>query len=332
MPAPPADPRPAPEPAGRGPPTAEGEDLSGPPVLVAGGTGFLGAAFVRALADRGRSVSVLARDPAKVADRFPNRFIEARPGDVTRPDSLAPALRGIGTLVVAVQFSGFPVERPNRGLGFMEVDSAGTRNLVDAARRAGVEKLVYLSGVGADASSSRPWFRAKGLAERSVSTSGLPFTILRPSWVYGPEDRSLNRFAGILRLNPCFFPQLGDGSQSLNPVFVEDVAEVLLRVAGPGVADGGVFEIGGPEVYTMDEIVRLLMEALGCHRPILHVPLGLAQVGAALLEIAPGRVVSRDAVRFVCQSAVADIRPLRHRFPDLRLTPMPAALRTYLRR
>lgn len=297
--------------------------------LVAGGTGFLGAAFVRLLHDRGHPTVVLSRDATKVPRRFPDRDVEGRSGDVTRPETLPAALAGADVVIQAVQFPGFPVEDPARGHTFREVDARGTANLARAAAAAGVDRLVYLSGVGADASSDRPWYRAKGMAERAVREAGLGGTIVRPSWVYGPEDRSLNLFATIIRRLPGVFPQLGSGLQRLNPLFVEDLARAVVAAVESPSFRGRTVEIGGPDTRTMDGVVRVLMDALGRRKPILHVPLRPVRALAAAAELLPGRPLSRDAVEFVTQGAVADLSSLRELLPDLELTPLPAALSTY---
>lgn len=298
--------------------------------LVAGGTGFLGAAFVHELARRGHAVAVLSRKPESVGRRFPSLDVEARGGDVRNPDSLPSALAGCEAVVQCVQFPGFPVEAPSRGRTFMEVDGRGTENLARAASQAGVRKIVYLSGVGADSEADEPWYRAKAVAERAVWESGMRGVVVRPSWVYGPEDDSLNRFAAIIRGVPLVFTQLGPGDQRINPVFVEDVARLVVGALEGRSADGRVIEIGGPTIFTMDGIIRIVMEALGRRKRILHIPMEVALFGGGLLELLPGQLLSRDAVRFVSQEAVADNTALRECFPSLDLTPMTEALGTYM--
>jgi NADH dehydrogenase len=306
-------------------------DSVGGATLVIGATGFLGAAFVRALAARGRPVIALGRDEGRVRKRFRSLPVEARAADVTRPDSLRDAFAGVDTVIQCVQFSGFPMEDPSQSLTFLEVDGRGTRNVVESARAAGVERIIYLSGVGADPSSELPWYRAKGLAERNVRESGMRHTIIRPSWVYGPEDRSLNLFVRLLRLNPLFFPQIGDGCQRLNPLFVEDLAGVVADIAESGRAEGETVELGGPVTYTLDEILRIAMEALELRRAILHFPVSLVKSVAAIAELLPGQLLSRGAVDFLVQEAVADNTRFRELF-SRRLTGLPEGLRFYLER
>jgi NADH dehydrogenase len=303
-------------------------DHDRPAVLVAGATGFLGASFVRELAGRGLSVIALGRNDRRVERRFEGLNIGARSGDVTRPETLGGVFQGIDTVVQCVQFSGFPVEDHSRGLTFMDVDAQGTRNLLERAQPADVQRFVYLSGVGADPSSDRTWCRAKALAESSVRDSGLRYTIIRPSWVYGPEDRSLNLFIRALRLNPLFFPQIGDGKQRLNPLYVGDLAAVIADVAETGAADGETFELGGPVTYTLDEILQIVMDVLGLRRPIVHLPVSLVKTAATIAELLPGQLLSRDAVDFLLQSAVADNSRFRSLF-DRSPTPLSDALRAY---
>ena len=302
-------------------------------VLVAGGTGFLGSAIVgQLLADR--PVAVLSRGGDRSRRRLRERFgedaVELRVGDVTDPATLPSALEGVDTVVQCVQFPGSPVEDPSRGRTFMEVDAKGTRALVDAAVAAGVRKFVYLSGVGADEASDRNWFRAKGIAERAVRESGLEHVVIRPSWTYGPGDVSLNRFVDIIRKVPLFFPQLGDGSSQINPVFVDDVGRLVARTVTGGSADGEVVEIGGRETMTLDEVIRRTAAALDKARHIVHVPLDLVRCAGSVLERLPGQLLSRGAVEFITGSAVADLSALDRVYPDFELRTFDEAVASYL--
>jgi NADH dehydrogenase len=305
------------------------ESADRPTTLVTGGTGFLGAAFVRELARRGESVAVLGRNPDRVERRFAGTSVQARRGDITRPETLEKSFAHVDTIIQCVQFSGFPVEDPSRGLTFSEVDGRGTCNVVEAAGHAGVQRFIYLSGVGADPSSDRAWFRAKGLAETAIRDSGMSYSIVQPSWVYGKEDRSLNVFIRIMRLNPLFFPQIGDGQQRLNPLYVEDLAAVVANLALGEAMQDGTFELGGPVTYTLDEILRVTMEVTGLQRPIIHFPVSLFKAGAAFAELLPGQLLSRDAVDFVAQGAVADNTHFRELFSH-RLTPLADGLGAYV--
>jgi NADH dehydrogenase len=298
-------------------------------ILVTGGTGFVGAGIVRELVRRGRRVAVLSRDPAKQSSRFPGLNVEFRAGDVTRPDTLAQSMSGVDAVVGCQQFPNSPIENPGRGYTFDLVDAQGTENLVAAAKAAGVARYVYLSGAGAAPNAERHWFRAKARAETAVRESGITWTILRPSWIYGPEDKALNRFLGMSRMLP-FVPLIGDaGNQRLQPVFIDDVARATAESLSNPAADNQVFELGGPEVLTMKEIVSAALEASGQKRLLLPGPKPVMKLSASFLQFLPGKPLSPDAVDFITADALADPAALEAAL-GLKMTPLRQALATYL--
>jgi uncharacterized protein YbjT (DUF2867 family) len=296
-------------------------------ILVAGGSGFVGAAVVRRLAGRGADVAVMTAHPERSASRIEG--LGARPvrGDVQDPASLGAAVRGAQAVVQALTFPTFPVQKPSKGYTFEEFDHRGTERLARAAADAGVGRFVYASGSGAAPDAEKVWYRAKWGGEEAVRATGIGHAIVRPSWIYGPEDRALNRFVSLYRRLP-FVPVVGDGGQRLQPAFVDDVADVLARAAEPD-APSGTFEIGGPEVMTMDEVLGTMMEVMGRRKPLVHVPTALPKLGGAVLRFLPRPPLSPDAVDFLTADAVADTGPLLRAFP-LRLTPLREGLGTYL--
>lgn len=298
-------------------------------ILVAGGTGFVGSGIVRELASRGKAVRVMSRRAEGVARRFPGLDVEGVAGDVGNPESLARVVEGAETVIGCVQFSGFPMENPRHGLTFEEVDERGTVRLVEGARRAGVKRYIYLSGAGADPDARYHWLRAKARAEAAVRESGITHVILRPSWIYGPGDRSLNRMLNLARRLP-FAPIVGDGSrQRLQPAFIDDVAGVVADSAELAAADNQTFEVGGPEVLTMDEVVRTALEVMGKRRPLIHMPAALLKAFGLVAQFLPGPPMTADAVDFVTMDALADNTALLKTF-DVRLTPLREGLATYL--
>jgi uncharacterized protein YbjT (DUF2867 family) len=298
-------------------------------ILVAGGTGFVGSAIVRELAGRGKPVAVLSRSSEKNRDRFPGLNVELRTGDVTQPETLGPAMTGVDTVIGCQQFPNSPIENPGRGYTFEKVDAEGTEHLVAAAKQAGVMRYVYLSGVGADPNAERHWFRAKARAESAVQDSGITYTILRPSWVYGPEDVALNRFLGMSRFLP-FVPLIGDANkQKLQPVFVDDVAKAVAESLENPAADNQVFEIGGPEVLTMKEIVATALEVSGRKRLFLPGPKPVMKLAAAVIQFVPGKPLSPDAVDFITADALADPTEIESVL-GLKMMPLREALGTYL--
>ncbi len=298
-------------------------------ILVAGGTGFVGAGIVRELARRGKKVAVLSRDDARAKKRFLGIEVECRRGDVREPATLGPAVRGCETVIGCQTFPGSPMEDRRRGHTFEEIDAAGTERLVRAAKEAGVRRYIYLSGVGAAPDAGYHWFRAKWRAETAVRESGITFVIFRPSWVFGPEDVALNRFLGMSRFLP-FVPMIGNpGRQRLQPVFVDDVGRAVAEAVENPAADNQVFEIGGPEVFTMSEVVRAALDVCGRWRLMLPAPKVVMKLAAALLQFAPGKPLTPDAVDFITMDALAGPSEVERKL-GVRMTPLREALATYL--
>lgn len=294
-------------------------------VCVAGGTGLLGRAIVPALIDAGHDVVVLSRsNPA--GDPIDPRATWVR-GDVTDPGGLVEPLRGMDAVIDAVQFPKSPVENPRKGFTFERIDLGGTKNLVDAAKAAGVPRFIGLSGAGAAEDARFHWLRFKWQEEQHIQASGLTYTIFRPSWIYGSRDVSLNRFVGFAKFLP-FIPVIGDGKTRLNPLFAGDLARHVAKALTLADADNRMFEIGGPEVLTMDDIIRTALAARGKKRFLLHQPAWLMKMLASVAQFIPGRPLTPDAVDFILMDPIADTAALTATF-GLPLTPLAEALKTY---
>jgi uncharacterized protein YbjT (DUF2867 family) len=298
-------------------------------ILVAGGTGFVGGGIVRELSRRGQRITVLTRDPSRGRNRFPGLDIDYRAGDVRDPASLRAAMSGVEVVIGCQQFPGSPMENRRRGYTFEEIDAKGTEHLVRAAKEAGVKRYIYLSGAGASPDAPQHWFRAKWRAESAVRESGITYVIFRPAWVYGPEDAALNRFLRMSRFLP-FVPLIGDaGKQRLQPVFIDDLARAVAEAVDNPAADNQLFEIGGPEVLSMREIVRTALEVSGRRRLLLSAPKGLMKLAASILQLLPGPPLTPDAVDFVTQDALADPAQVEQKL-GVKMTPLRQALATYL--
>lgn len=296
-------------------------------VAVAGGTGFVGGAIASELFRRGEDVAVLSHRGEAARGELPDE-VALRRADVRTSAGLEDALRDVDVLVISLAFPNLPIEAPRQGATFDEVDAAGTQRLVDAAIRAGVRRLVYLSGAGAALDAKRHWFRAKARAEQSVRESGIPFTIIRPTWIYGPRDVALNRFVGFAR-TLGMVPLTNLGRQPLAPVFVGDVAALAADAIRDERAIGQTFEIGGPETLSMREIVATALRVAGLRRPIVPTPTFLIKLAAWPLSLFPRPLITPAAIDFINQPAVVDTAPLLARMPR-RLTPLAEGLATYL--
>jgi NADH dehydrogenase len=297
-------------------------------ILIAGGSGFIGSAVTRRLVQGGAEVAVMTAHPDRSRARIGALGARAVEGDVRDPSSLRGAVSGASAVVQALTFPTFPVEKPRKGYTFEEFDHRGTERLVGASVAAGVRRFVFCSGVGAAPDATKVWFRAKWEGEQAVRGAGIAHVVLRPSWVYGPGDRALNKFVAFHRWLP-FVPVIGNGGQRLQPVFVDDVAEALARAAAP---DGptGTFEIGGPDVMDMNGALAAMMEVRGRRKPLVHFPPALPKLAGFFLQALPRPPLSPEAVDFATGDAVADTEPLLRSF-DLRLTPFRDGLSTYLR-
>jgi NADH dehydrogenase len=296
-------------------------------VAVAGGTGFVGSAIAGELRRRGRRVVVLSSLGEIARGALPDD-IEIRQADVRSSAGLAEALAGVDQLVISLAFPGSPIERPRRGETFMEVDAAGTERLVAAAQQAGVARLLYVSGAGAAPDAKRHWFRAKWRAEEAVRESGIDWSIIRPTWVFGPGDVSLNRFLGFARLLP-FVPMTNFGRQRLAPIFVGDVASIAADALNAEAAADQIFEIGGPETLSMRQVIGRALHVAGIRRPIMPAPAVLMKLIAWPMRLLPSPPLTPDAVDFINQPATVDTAPLQATLPR-RLTPLDEGLASYL--
>ena len=296
-------------------------------VAVAGGSGFVGGAIAAELYRRGHRVIVLSHRGEAARGWLPDA-VEIRLADTARNTGLAEALAGVDALVVALAFPNLPVEAPRRGRTFEAVDAAGTEHVVAAAAGAGVSRVVYLSGAGAAHDAERHWFRAKWRAEEAVRGSGLTWTIIRPTWIYGPRDVALNRFLRYGR-QLLAVPMSSFGRQLLAPVFIGDAARLAAdSLTDPAAADQ-VFELGGPEILTMRQIIGTALEVARMPRLVVPAPSLLVKVATVPLAVFPEPPLTPGAIEFVNQPATVDNGPLLARMPR-RLTPLREGLATYL--
>jgi len=276
-------------------------------VVVAGGTGLIGGAAVDALLEReGIRVAATTRDPS-AGDRWGGRveLVQAFAGD---PVSLGRAFTRADVVVHTIQFPNHPVQDPSRGYTYLEVDGRGTRVAAAVARRVGVRRIVYLSAAGAGQGRPQSWFRAKDMAEAAIRTSGLEHVLLRPSWVYGPGDRSMSQLVSFCRHLP-FVPVVGDGKAAVWPLHVQDLARCVADAATRPDLTASALEMGGPERLSMNDILHTIQRVLGRRRPLLHQPIPLVKLGARLLALMPRPILSPSAVDFVTQDVSVDPGP-----------------------
>ena len=261
-------------------------------IVVLGGSGFVGRALCRRLAARWPALRVLVptrRLPhAKALRTLPT--VDIVPADVNDPAALPALLAGADAVVNLVAIL------HGSEAAFEQAHVALPRHLAAASRAAGVGRLVHVSALGVASDAPSMYLRSKARGEQVLRDSGLPLSLLRPSVIFGAEDRFLNLCAELQALAPVL--PLAGSSARFQPVWVEDVAEALVRVlaATPG-STPPVIECAGPQVFTLSELVRLAGRWAGHERPQIPLPLPLGRLQAALMEWAPGpTLMSRDNV------------------------------------
>jgi uncharacterized protein YbjT (DUF2867 family) len=257
-------------------------------VLVTGATGFVGPHVVHALRTRELPVRALVRDRSR-ASRLTAWGAELVEGDVADPTSLRAACVGADAVIHLVAI----IKGPRENFGRVMVN--GTRNLVAAAQDAGVRRFVLASALGLDERSKDavPYFASKWQMELAVRESGLEHVIFRPSFIFGKDGGVLPTFVRLARYAPVT-PIVGPGTQRLQPIWVDDVAEYYARALDLPQATRRTFEIGGPDAPTWNEFWEQLKRILGVRRPSVHVPFSFMRVQAALTEWLPGAPVTRD--------------------------------------
>jgi len=248
-------------------------------ILVTGATGFVGRALLPRLAEAGLELRCLVR-PSRRSPRLPRGIpVQVSIASLADARGLRAALVGVDTLI---HLAG--AEWHGRRGDVFAVDAAGTRALVEAAREAGVGRIVYLSHLGADRASAYPVLKAKGIAEEFIRQSGLTYTIVRSTLLYGAEDVFLNVVAALVKLGPGLFLMPGDGRISLQPLWVEDLVTCLEWSLSDLTSLNQTIALGGPEFITFGQMVQTVMEVLGVRRLVIPVRPPFLRAGAWLME------------------------------------------------
>lgn len=299
-------------------------------VTVFGGSGFVGRAIVRALAPTGMLIRVACRrielaESVKTAGDVGQ--VTVMRTNLRMPRSVAAAIAGSQAVINA---AGIPFQRGRQRYQAVHVE--GARAIAEAARAAGVQRLVHVSGLGADSRGSRnPYIRSKVDAEDAVIAGFESATILRPSVVFGPDDAIFNRMARIAVQAP-FMPVVGDGKARVQPVFAGDVGAAAAAVLARPDTARSVFELGGPRVYTYRELAELVLREIGRDKPIVSVPAGLMKLAGWFAEFLPVPPLTHDQVDLLVTDNV--VRGGARTLADLGIAPTAAEsiLPTYLDR
>jgi uncharacterized protein YbjT (DUF2867 family) len=260
-------------------------------IVVLGGTGFLGTRLVARLIKDGHQVTVLSRD------RELHKHLLVLPGltlencDVYQEPQLSERFRGKD---VVINLIGILNERGFSGAGFRRAHVELTRHVLLAARSAGVGRLLQVSALKAATDAPSYYLRSKGEAEKLIrDQSALDWTIFQPSVMFGPGDSFLNRFAGLLGAIPLVFP-LARPNARLQPLWVDDMVDALLRCLHGGASSRQTYELGGPQIYTLKEIVVWVAKLTRHRRWIIGLPDFFGRMQAFFMNFVPGRPFSGD--------------------------------------
>jgi NADH dehydrogenase len=252
-------------------------------VTVFGGSGFLGRNVVRALCKRDYRIRVAVRRPELAGHLQPLGKvgqIHAVQANLRYPASVEAAMRDSH---IAINLVGILTESGAQSFDAVQLEGAET--VAKAASAVGA-RVIHVSAIGADEQSASGYARTKALGEKAVLAAAPEATIMRPSLMFGPEDQFTNRFAALARISPVL-PLVG-GDTRMQPVYVGDVAAAVAGAVDGKTKAGATYELGGPEVLTMREIMKIILEITDRERPLLPMPFGLAKFEAAFLQFAPG--------------------------------------------
>ena len=259
-------------------------------ICIIGGSGFVGRHLAARLARDGHRLRVLTRRREPHRDLLILPTLELIECNVHDEEALRQAVNGCD---VVINLVGILNEKGHNGKGFHRAHVALTEAVIKACKARGVKRLLHMSALGADVDGPSYYQRTKGEAEQKVLASGLAVTCFRPSVIFGHDDRFFNRFAGLLRLVPLSFPLAGAQAR-FAPVYVGDVVEAYARAIDNPATIGHSYALCGPRVYTLQALVRFTAQQIGVWRWVFPLPGWAAYLQARMLELVPGKPLSRD--------------------------------------
>jgi uncharacterized protein YbjT (DUF2867 family) len=277
-------------------------------ILVTGGTGFVGRHLIQRMRKEGIAIRAVVKtlDKAQSLEALGVNLIH---GDIIDKASLEKAVIGVDRVIHLV---GIIQETPH--VTFREVHVEGTRNILDAAKKAAVHHFFYQSALGTRPAAKSTYHKSKWEAEELVRLSGIPYTIMRPSLIYGSGDGFTTRLSRMIKLSP-FLPVIGSGKSKVQPIFINDVVSCILKAMTSDSFLNEIYEIGGPEQLTYEEVTLTLAKALGVRRPTVHLPLfsmkPVARILEALLPVPP---LTTDQLTMIQEDNICSMQDINDAF------------------
>ena len=291
-------------------------------ILVTGGTGFVGSHIVKRLYREKMKTRCLVRKGSNVK-RLNELGIELAYGDLTDKGSLKKALEGVETVIHLI---GIIVER--KGATFEIIHTQGTRALVNACKDAGVKRFIYISALGSRENARSRYHSTKWEAEQAIIKSGMEYVILRPSIMIGERGEFITMLSGIIQKAPLI-PVIGAKSK-VQPIYVENTADCVVRSLVEPKISQKIFEIGGPQQMTYRELFLTLSDVLKIKKPVLGIPIWLMWPAAYILErLMEKPPITTQQLIMLQEDNICDIREMQEVF-DLQLMPLREALKTFL--
>ena len=295
---------------------------------VFGGSGFIGRYVVRRLARAGKTVRVAVRNTERALFlKTAGRIGQIVPlhAPVTDDGAVKRAVEGADWVVNLVG-----VLSESRAASFQAIHVDAAARVARAAAAAGVKRLVHVSAIGADPESDSLYAASKGKGEIAVRAAFPGVTILRPSIVFGPEDNFFNRFAGMTRMLP-FMPVI-EGATRMQPVYAGDVADAVLAALQSDETIGKTYELGGPKVWLFVDLLAYILKVTGRDLSLVNMPVPLVRLQACLLEMLPGKLLTRDQLKMLARDNV--VSPNALGLSDLGISPtaVEQVVPDYLRR
>ena len=260
-------------------------------ILVTGATGFVGRRVVERLSSSRQNVRALTRGDGAAMLPW---GVKIAVGDVLDPKSLTSAMQGVDAVVHLVA-----VIREFGDRTFQRVNYEGTKNVLEAANKAGVGRVVCVSTVGSTSDPDVPYLYSRWMAEEEISRSDLDYTVVRFTIGFGEGDEFLNRLAAIVKMSPLA-PVVGDGTSVFQPISVDDVARCVVESIGRYDLEGKTVDIGGPDYFTYDELIDLVAETLEVKVKKVHVPVSVMTPAATVMEaLSPHPPVTREQLKMI---------------------------------
>jgi uncharacterized protein YbjT (DUF2867 family) len=282
-------------------------------LLITGATGYIGRHLVPRLVERGERPRCLVRDVQRAKNILLADKVELVPGDTTQPASLEAAVRGIDTIVHAAFLTAD--HKQSTANEYEKTNVEGTANLIRAAKAAGVQRIVEISGLGTKPDKPGSYMQGRYLAEKMLVDSGLSWTIIRPSVLFGKDAPFIKGLVDLIHTAPVL-PLIGGGKTLFQPIYVEDVVTVIIKVLeDPARTNGHIYTIGGPEYYSFSQVFDILLKTMHTSRLKVYAPTPLVAVGAAVMQaVLPKPPLTTAAMTLFTFDNVTDLNSIERDF------------------